>query len=96
MPDHKYDLVVTNEIPPADWSGTTGVVYIPQFAGLEKHPVAVSERGHARGQRDHVHLAVFDGTMLAQWWGRASDGRHHPHGQIMKIVPASVGGHPHG
>jgi len=92
MPENGFTLIVTNDEPPGDWSGTTGVSRLPRYASLEKHPMALSERG-AASSHDHVHLAVYDDasgkpTDLICWWGRASDGRHYPLSRRMKIVPS--------
>jgi hypothetical protein len=55
---------------------------------LEKHPVAIQERGRPRGY-DHIHLGRYNGTDYVQWLGRSASGYHHPIGRVMQIVGES-------
>ncbi len=53
----------------------------------ENDPVALQNKpSHIRDGFDTYHLSRYDGTNFVQWYGRRSDGRFYPHGNIMEIV----------
>lgn len=52
-------------------------------------------KGAAQGF-DTFHMKRFEGTDLVQWFGRRSDGRFHPWGNMMRIVEAKLSPPPKG
>jgi hypothetical protein len=58
---------------------------------LYQNPLAREQRWTGRARYDHVHLSVACAStkLLVQWWGRASDGYHHPIGRVMKMIRVS-------
>lgn len=79
-------LVISNKLPPEDCAQSR-VCYSNDLKHLEQDPIALQYKPtYITHNCDAVHLSVFDGTNLVQWYGRLASGYYYPFGPVFEIV----------